>query len=245
MLSDARRLGKVTVSRFAFPVPEAAAPAGPSGGPRDDDRHRPSFEDTGHAGTADADVETADPPVDLNERVAAIERDAFVKGYANGERTGEEAAARRTETMVRRLSATIDELTALRVRMMRKTERELVRLALAIAERIVKREVQTDRELLLAMARVAIDRLGDGVSATIRLNPVDYEAAMAARGGLPPTGGVEVVADPQITRGGCVVRSDFGTIDASVDSQLTEISRALLNPQSDKEDDRHDLPASA
>lgn len=243
MLFDARRLGQIPAARFAFPAPEPL-PVDPQREAQGEVHASPSRQ-AEHAEPEPGAEAGVPPPEDLNERVAAIERDAFVKGYAHGERTGEEAAARRTEAMVRRLAGTIDELAALRARMLRKTERELVRLALAIAERIVKREVRTDRELLMAMARVAIDRLGDGVSATIRLNPVDYEAAMAARGGAPLGGAVEVVADPQVSRGGCFVRSDFGTIDASVQSQLTEISRVLLDAPGDEDDHRHDLPASA
>jgi len=180
------------------------------------------------------EIDTAE----LAERVATIERDAFVKGYAQGERSGEEAAARQGEAMLRRLAGTIDEVAALRTDLMRRTERELVNLALVIAERIIAREVALDRELLVAMARVAIDRLGDRASATIRLNPADHASLAATRGQQPAAGPVQIVADPLVSRGGCLVQSDFGLMDLGIEAQMSEMSRALLGSGETNEDGR-------
>src|SRR5689334_3159182 len=65
-------------------------------------------------------------------RVAAIERDAFAKGYAQGERAGNEAASTRADGMLRRLSQTVEELASLRSEIIRRTERQTVQLVLAI-----------------------------------------------------------------------------------------------------------------
>ena len=159
---------------------------------------------------------------------AAIERDAFAKGYAQGERAGAEAAATRGESMVRRLAQTIEELGALRTEMLHKSEKQLVQLAIAIAGRVIQREITLDRELLVAMARVALDRLGDVSAATIRLHPEDFAATTAARHGVLSTEAVRVVADPVVHRGGCLVESEFGLIDLSVSAQVGEIAHALL-----------------
>lgn len=158
---------------------------------------------------------------------AAIEREAFSKGYAQGERAGMDAAATRADAMLRRLAQTIEELGALRSEMIHRTERQAVQLVLAIAERIVQREVTLDRTLLLAIARVALDRLGECGSATIRLHPDDFQAI-----GVKPSivdAAVQVVADPAVSRGGCHVESDFGFMDASPESQFRELARALLS----------------
>jgi len=180
------------------------------------------------------------PPV--AERVATLEREAFEKGRLEGERAGESVALARTDDLLRRLSATIDEISSLRVAMMRKTERELVRLAVAMAERIVRKEVQLDRELLTKMAHVAIERLGESVVATIHLNPADHEAISARRDaslGLA----VQIVADPAVEPGGCVVRSAFGVIDAGIDTQVREVARALLGDDAYEEAGSHGDPS--
>jgi flagellar assembly protein FliH len=167
-----------------------------------------------------------DLPSPMSERLAAVDRDAFARGFAEGERAGERAASAKLEQMLQRLAATIEEIGALRHDMMHRAERELVRLAVAMAERIVRRQVDLDRELLIVMARVAIDRLGDSTVATVHLNPIDFEAA--TRGRDLSSASVQIVGDPAVPRGGCLVKSSFGTIDASIESQVRELSRALL-----------------
>jgi flagellar biosynthesis/type III secretory pathway protein FliH len=150
---------------------------------------------------------SAPESAEIQTRLAALERDAFAKGYAQGERAGTEAAATRADGMLRRLTQTVEELGALRGEIIRRTERQTVQLVLAIAERIVAREVSLDRSLLIGMARAALDRLGEYGSATIRLHPEDFKA----------------------TRGGCLVQSDFGFMDVSPDSQFRELARTLLS----------------
>ena len=168
--------------------------------------------------------EVVQPAIDPS----AIEREAFTKGYAQGERAGAEAAAVRGEAMLRRLAQTLEELGGLRSDMIRKSEQQLVQLAIAIATRVIQREISLDADLLIAMARVALDRLGESSSATIRLHPDDYAAAMKAGSGRLSTDTVTVVADPIVNRGGCLVESDFGLIDLGVSSQVNEIATALL-----------------
>jgi flagellar assembly protein FliH len=173
------------------------------------------------------------PPISAIER-ATIERDAFGQGFAQGERAGAEAAAARAEAVLQRLKQTVGELQSLRAEMIHKTERQVVELAIAMARRIVHREITLDRELLTAMARVALDRLGESANATIRLHPDDY-AATAGSQQEQNTGVVRVVADPMVRRGGCMVHSEFGLIDVSADAQIQELATALLGTDSTRE----------
>jgi flagellar assembly protein FliH len=210
MSSRARRVPAGLPVRFSWGAPAGAAatPAPPA---------------AGHAMPA---AERAAPS---GHDLAAVERDAFTKGYAQGERAGAEAAAARADAMLRRLAKTLDELQALRTDLIRRTEREVVELSLAIARRILHREVSLDHELMLAMARVALDRLADAATASIRLHPEDYAVAGAGRGpSSVASHGVQIVADASVRRGGCVVQSEFGSVDVSITAQIDELTHALF-----------------
>ena len=169
------------------------------------------------------------PPVAAAPDLGSLEREAFAKGFAQGERSGAEASATRVEAMLHRLAHTLEDLVRLRSEMIHKTEHQVVQLAIAVATRIVRREVAIDRELLVAMARVALDRLGDSASARIRLHPDDYTAIQRLGSRTSDSGAVQIVSDPHIHRGGCVVESDFGLIDVSIDAQVEELTRSLLS----------------
>ena len=160
--------------------------------------------------------------------LAALEREAFATGYAQGERAGLEAGNTRAEAMLRRLAGTLDELTTLRQTMIQQSERQLVELSLAIARRILRREVTLDGDLIIAMAHVALERLGDAGSTTIRLNPEDYAHTIQRHGEEWAGSRVRVLADPAVGRGGCQVESEFGYIDAGVEAQFDQVMRALV-----------------
>jgi flagellar assembly protein FliH len=241
MLSRARLVSNATVDVVPFdwnagvkPAPAATPHGAPSLGARVD---RPATAldhasgASAHAGAAPASQVSVEAiRLEHQAHLAALEREAFAKGYAQGERAGLEAGGKRAEAMLRRVAQTLDDLGSLRETLMQQTERQMVQLALTIARRIVSREVTLDPELISAMAHVALKKLGTASPATIRLNPEDYTIVTRDGGDRWGGGGaqVTVVPDPQVARGGCLVESDFGRIDASLDHQFEEMSRALL-----------------
>jgi flagellar assembly protein FliH len=170
----------------------------------------------------------APSPAEMEARLAALEREAFAKGYAQGERAGLEAGAKRTEAMLRRVAQTIEELAGLRQTIVRETERQMVQLALLLARKVVTRELAMDPDLVAAMAHVAVARLGESTPATIRLNPEDYAVVTAGRGPGWAGAQVQVVPDASVARGGCLVESEFGLVDGTLDAQFAELTRALL-----------------
>jgi flagellar assembly protein FliH len=163
----------------------------------------------------------------VDAHLAALEREAFAKGYEQGERAGLEAGGMRADAMLRRLAQTLDQLGDLRRTMIRETEAQMVELALAIAKRIVRREVALDPHLTLSMARLALERLGERTAATVRLHPDDLAATAAGRSDWSGSH-VTVVSDASVSRGGCRIESDFGSVDTSIDAQFREVARALL-----------------
>lgn len=167
-------------------------------------------------------------PVPSSVNAAAIERDAFAQGFAQGERAGLEAGQRRADALLSRLEQTITELAHLKGTLSRQVERQAVELSIAVARRIVHRELALDPELMAALVRVAIDRLGGDEPITIRLHPEQY-AALAARLGHALAGAaVTIVPHDRVAPGGCLVESAIGFVDAGVDAQLQELTRALL-----------------
>ncbi|MDE3155565.1 MAG: hypothetical protein KGN76_10715, partial [Acidobacteriota bacterium] len=173
----------------------------------------------------------AAPAIDHEQaqrRLAELEREAFTKGYAAGEQAGLEAGTTRADAMLRRLTQTLEELDGLRQQIVAQTERQMVQIAVAVARRILRREVSIDQDLLVAIARVALERLGETASATIRLNPDDYAAVTARHGGQWAGARVTVTADAGVSRGGCRVESDLGFVDAGIDAQFDELVHALL-----------------
>jgi flagellar assembly protein FliH len=217
----ARRIDASRATAFAWSSPALAKPAVPP-----TSQSPLQVEPGGAAATAAADLGAE--AAERAARLAALERDAFVKGYAQGEKAGAEAGIKRTDAVLRRLGETIDELAGLRRHILQHSEQQLVQLALALARRVVRREIASDDELLGALARVALERLGEARPATIRLNPDDFARSAAGRVEQWAAAHVTVIPDPHVHRGGCLVESPFGFVDTSIDAQLQELAGALL-----------------
>ncbi|MER3427156.1 MAG: hypothetical protein C4334_03500 [Pyrinomonas sp.] len=165
---------------------------------------------------------------EAQQRAEQIMREARELGFAEGRARAEAQIADEIAPLRARLAATIEELHALRRTMMERTERELVRLAIEIARKIVRREVTVDPEVVLAIARVALSRLPDQALVKLHLHPDDYHYLIGKREPLTRNGAIELVEDPAVERGGCYVRTEMGDLDARIERQFAEIARGFF-----------------
>ena len=110
-------------------------------------------------------------------------------------------------------------------------ERDLLRLAVKLAEKIIGREVERDSSALADIVANALRHARHNETFTVRVNPADMPVVEAYRTRLDPAGRarfLDVVADPAVGHGGCVIETESGTIDAQLDTQLRVLERALL-----------------
>jgi flagellar assembly protein FliH len=109
-------------------------------------------------------------------------------------------------------------------------EREVVRLALALAERILHREAQMDPLLLSGAVRVALGQLGDSTEVRLRVPAAEISLwsdmlRLMPRLPLRP----ELISDERMQAGECVIESHLGTVDLGVRAQLAEVERGFFD----------------
>lgn len=158
----------------------------------------------------------------------AIEREAQERGLAACAATVTADTAQAVEPLRQRLTQTLDELTRLRATIALRAEQDLVRLSLEIAKKIVRREVTLDHEIALTLARVALARIHNRAVATIHLHPEDYSFVALHRDKFDGNCSIELAEDRSIERGGCLVSTEMGDIDARIENQFAEIESGLL-----------------
>jgi flagellar assembly protein FliH len=165
-------------------------------------------------------------------KAAEIEKEAYEKGFSEGERAGRETGEKMVEAVLKQYTQTLEELKGLRRNLLTGSEREVVRLSLEVAKKVVKREVSVDEELILALVKVALSRLADQSVMTIRVNPKDGQSILHFRESPGHRDswhdGIKLVEDPMITRGGCLIETDSGVIDARVEEQFREIEKGFF-----------------
>jgi len=126
------------------------------------------------------------------------------------------------------LSATIQQISGLSNEITARAEADLIELALQIARKIVRREVTVDRDVALTLVKVSLGKLHDRSVAAVHLNPEDFTYVQAHREKLGFRGGLEIIEDPLVGIGGCLIHTETGDIDARIGSQFDEIAHGLL-----------------
>jgi len=121
-------------------------------------------------------------------------------------------------------NAAITEADAARDRYLAESELELIRLAVRIAQKIIGAELRLNPETIVSLAREAMQSLGRERSVTLRVSPDDLELMRGRIDSLRETGGpqrlIEVVSDRSVGLGGCIVESEYGVIDARLETQI-------------------------
>jgi flagellar assembly protein FliH len=158
-----------------------------------------------------------------------VEREAYQRGFAEGQATGKEQAAAELKPVVDRMAQTLAELTTVRSRLRREAEKDLLKLAIAIARRVLHRELATDPEAILGLVMAASQKLNARETRRLRVSPADAALLEQNRGRLEMPAGLEIVADVSLGAGSAIFETSRGELDASVDTQLSEIDRGFAD----------------
>ncbi len=158
-----------------------------------------------------------------------IEREAYQKGFSDGKKLGKEQAAAEGLPVLERLSRCLSELSALRPRMRREAEKDLVKLAIAIARRVLHRELTLDPESIEGLIRVALDRQESRELCTVRVHAEQETVIRTLLDRFANSHKIEIIADKSLRLGDVLLETAHGTIDASVDAQLSEIERGFAD----------------
>jgi len=159
-------------------------------------------------------------------------RDAFNSGLQEGKNLAERGLV----NVFRSLRGAAEGIRDLREKVMRESEDELLNLVIMVARKVILREVKADRSILEDMVRSAVAGLSERDSVTVRLNPDDYAMITSGHGDYfrqeLQSDQMHFKADAAVLPGNCQIDTELGTIDASIDAQLDEIYRRLLEERS-------------
>jgi flagellar assembly protein FliH len=166
---------------------------------------------------------------DVDARVKA----AFEQGQAAGEAAAgpraQQQAAQKLEPVIARLSQMIQELAGMRKRFRSEAEGDTVKLAIAIARRVLYRELATDPEAILGLVMSAFQKLNAREAHRLRVSPGDAAMLVEYRSRMELPAAVEILGDASLGPGSVVFETARGELDATVNTQLAEIERGLAD----------------
>jgi flagellar assembly protein FliH len=166
---------------------------------------------------------------EAEESRSIIEQAAFEKAQLEALSLIEGKVESRVAEVRDETAKTIEKLARLSDDIMSHVESDLVELAIRIAKKIVRREVTIDREIALTLVRVSLSKLNQRTAAEVHLNPEDLSHINSRLDALDFRGALNLVGDPSISLGGCLIHTETGDVDARIESQFDEIAFGLLS----------------
>jgi flagellar assembly protein FliH len=179
------------------------------------------------------------PVLARNRRVAdlqGIEREAWDKGHAEGREAGiaavrkeEQAAVQELDRRVQSLGAILDFMSKPIAALDDEVQRQLATLAGAIARQIVRRELKTHPDEIVAVIRETVALLPiTAREVRVHLNPEDAKLVRTRLAEASGDRAWSIAEDPIIARGGCRVSSESSSIDAQLEQRLGAAIAAAL-----------------
>jgi flagellar assembly protein FliH len=164
---------------------------------------------------------------DIADRCAQADR----CGYDRGRKEAANAAKNEIEEAIGKQRARVDEalrqFEAEKQQYFQHVEAEVIQLSLAIARKVLGQEAAVDSLLLAGTVRAALDRLGSTSKVTLTVYPASlskWGKALAER-----REHIEFVEDDSLPPEGCVLRSQLGTTEISLQQQLKEVEHSFFD----------------
>ena len=170
------------------------------------------------------------------ERIKAATAEAAKKqGHATGLQQGLDEAKRQMADQLKQTADICNAMVAAAEqessRVLLEAEPKIIELVLAISRKIICDEVEERPAVVLGLVRGALERVRDQNQIIIHVSPEDYEFILQSRQLLQTVVGAErsltLTADSVLGKGGCLIETSFGTVEAGIDTQLESIRRVL------------------
>jgi flagellar assembly protein FliH len=187
----------------------------------------------GHNGVLEAQQRA-----ELDQRLSEEARRSFEAGRERGVQEGRQAErqaqtaahAAEEQQRIQQVAELLEGFAKERDRYLLAVEHEVVKLALAVAARILRREAQMDPLLLTGAVRVALGQLSASTQVRMRVPPSDLNLWTEAIALLPNLGvKPEVAAGEGMRLGDCVIETELGSVDLGIRAQLGEIERGFFD----------------
>jgi flagellar assembly protein FliH len=174
-------------------------------------------------------VETAaEAVVDHQSQLDEDRKESFQRGYSEGRKVGHDQAAAELQPVMDRLTRSLSDLASIRTRVRKAAESDLLKLAIAVARRVLHRELTLDPGSIEGLIRVALEKLESRELCRVRVHP-DQEPVIRTLLARFSVGSVELIPDPTLQCGDVLFETSHGTLDGSIEAQLQEIERGFAD----------------
>lgn len=161
-----------------------------------------------------------------------LRKSSHTEGYNQGREEGFAEGKGEVDRLIGRTHKILEGVMARREEILSETEQQIVELVILMTRKVVKIISESQKSVIMANVLQALKKVKGRGSVSIRVNLEDVrlttEHIQEFIRQVENVQGITVLEDSTVDKGGCVVETDFGAIDARIQSQLSELESAIL-----------------
>jgi flagellar assembly protein FliH len=182
---------------------------------------------------AAAQMQAEEIGAQARKEAEALQQEAYTQGVTIGREEGREEMQGELRASLLAFDSMQQNLKTLEEQLIIRLTPDIVRLALDISEKVIGARIEADPQTVALVLDRARAEVTHACQVNIWLHPADYETLQALRPDLVHVGEeggrtVAVFTSSEVTRGGCRLETELGTVDATIPVQLEEIRGKLL-----------------
>ena len=178
-----------------------------------------------------------------------IVSEARSEGFEQGSQEGYQKGSAEVERLIERMHKILEAVMQRREEILQDTESQIVELVILMARKVIKILSENQKNVIMANTVAALRKVKTRGEVTLRVNIEDVKLTTAHADEfiqhVENVQGITVQEDSSVEKGGCIVETDFGAIDARISSQLTELENKILEVSPVKNIKRSDPLTSA
>jgi|CZCB01.1.fsa_nt_gi flagellar assembly protein FliH len=155
----------------------------------------------------------------------------YEEGYAKGELEAKTHYQREWDTRLEQLATVLDEILRFRSILVDRYKSDIVQLVIEMAQMVTCAQIDKDDTTVLRVIEACLRKASSPTTLTIRVNLSDLPVVVDAKRDLeakyPTLESIEVVDDPSVERGGCLIETDSGFLDGRIGQQFQRVAEAF------------------
>ncbi len=179
-----------------------------------------------------AKAEAAQIIADAQAQRDKLEGEARQAGFDEGHAEGFDKGAAEVERLIERMHKILEAVMQRREEILQETESQIVELVILISRKVIKIISESQKNVIMANTLAALKKVKARGKVTLRVNLEDLKLTSSHVDEfiqhVENIEGITILEDSAVEKGGCIVETDFGAIDARISSQLTELENKIL-----------------
>jgi len=175
----------------------------------------------------------------LNKGYLEGHKKGYKEGFEKGKKEAEERYKKLENTLkkdfqekIRSINTFLKNLEKESKELILNMDKEVLNLALNIAQKLILKEIKRDPEISLRLIKEALNYIAEGTELNIKVNPEEYkflEENLLKY--IPPSQKIKLIPDESISKGGIFIETSLGVIDATFEKRWKKLLETLLKDE--------------